>query len=287
MISSVYIAYPIDQAGPAHLVHLFQQIEKFKRMLSSNVSWVFDPGDAFTVNPKIEIDPGVAAINRAALNNADAVVAFLPADVPTIGVPMEIDRARAQGKVVLVFTDTRSYMLAMPGVARIEGWDDDALDRGVVWLLDQEVHDLSDYFGEVKWTGEPEFEPTRTYADDAGYDLVVSEDTGIPAGEFRDVPCGISVELPERTWAMITGRSSTLRKRGLLVSTGIIDTGYRGPLFAGVQNLDELEAHWVSKGDRIAQLLLFSNTTMRYPMLRVEALSPSKRGTNGFGSTGA
>jgi dUTP pyrophosphatase len=183
-------------------------------------------------------------------------------------------------------------MLAMPGIARLEGFDDTALDEGFAWLMAQEPYDpdFPGYFGEVRWTGEPEFEPKRTYEDDAGYDLIVSEDTLIPPGQFVDVPCGISVELPERTWAMITGRSSTLRKRRLLVSTGIIDTGYRGPLFAGVQNLDvnpEADSQLVEKGERLAQLILFSNTTMRYPMMRVGQLGPSLRGTNGFGSTGA
>jgi dUTP pyrophosphatase len=271
------------------MVHFYEQVEKFKEMAMPLLSWVFDPGDAFTVNPKWEIDPGLARINRLALNNSDVVVAFLPRGVASIGVPMEIDRARAQGKPVLVFTDTRSYMLSMTGVDLIGGYDDDDLESGVKWLEEQERFDPghSGYFGEIRWVGDEEFQPRAGYADDAGLDLIVSEDTVIPPGEFRDVPCGVSVELPERTWAMITGRSSTLRKRRLLVSTGIIDTGYRGPLFAGVWNQDERLQVKVSKGDRIAQLILFANLTMRYPMVRADALNPSERGVAGFGSTGA
>lgn len=287
MINSVYIAYPIDQRGPASLVHLFDQINTFKAMISSRVSWVFDPGDAFRVNPEREIDPGLAIINRAALNNADAVVAFLPRGVPSIGVPMEIDRARAQGKVVAVFSDAESYMLEMAQVARFHSWEDAALVEAEEWLMEQEPYDGTPVLGDLRFTGDERCAPLQVYGDDAGFDLTVSEDTVIPGGEFRDVPCGISVELPERTWAMITGRSSTLRKRGLLVSTGIIDTGYRGPLFAGVQDLNPDGESHIKTGERIAQLILFSNLAVRYRPLYVKELSPSARGTNGFGSTGA
>lgn len=289
MIQSIYLAYPIDQVGPraASTAYLWDQIEVFKRRAANHVSWIFDPGDAFKVNPSLPISEGLALINRVALGHADAVVAFLPEGIASVGVPIEIDRARAQGKPVLVISNVRSFMLEMPGVARLTDWGDEALDDGLDWLLAQVPYDGVQVHGDLLYTGDEKFAPIQTYGDDAGYDLVVSEDTVIPAGQFVDVPCGISVELPERVWAMITGRSSTLRKRGLLVSTGIIDTGYRGPLFAGVQNLDPKQEVWVKTGERIAQLLLFNNTTMRYRPLRVPELTPSARGANGFGSTGS
>lgn len=288
MINSIYLAYPIDQAGPASLVYLFEQINKFKDLASEHVSWIFDPGDAFTVNPKQQMDDSLARINRAALNSAEAVVAFLPAGVPSIGVPMEIDRARASGQPVLVFSDADSFMLRMSGVDRIFDWDDQDLADGIRWI--QEIEPYGDFRTRldpfaVKVEDEA-FLPSRTYGDDAGLDLFTSEETVIPAGQFVDVPCGVAVELPERTWAMITGRSSTLRKRGLLVNPGIIDTGYRGPLFAGVWNQTDQEK-WVHKGDRIAQLILFYNTTRRYHPQAVDVLTPSERGDKGFGSTGA
>jgi dUTP pyrophosphatase len=66
----------------------------------------------------------------------------------------------------------------------------------------------------------------------------------------------------------------------------VIDTGWRGPIFAGVWNQTD-ENVYLRMGERIAQLVLFPNLASRYPMQRVEALTPSERGTNGFGSTGA
>lgn len=137
----------------------------------------------------------------------------------------------------------------------------------------------------LKWTGDEMCAPVRNYTGDAGFDLVVSEDTFVPMGEFRDVPLGISVELPEGVWAMLTGRSSTLRRRGLLVTMGIIDNGYRGPLYAGCQNVSQA-AQRVLRGERIAQLIPYRLESPDLGLTRVDELGESDRGQSGFGSTG-
>lgn len=136
----------------------------------------------------------------------------------------------------------------------------------------------------LRWTGSLEFEPRKSYKGDAGFDLVVSESVYIDYGGFRDVPMGISVELPEGVWGMLTGRSSTIRNRRVLVSQGIIDNGFRGELFAGCQNVGEKSVQ-IAKGERIAQLILFN--LVDPATMSVEKLSPSERGTSGFGSSGA
>lgn len=287
-IRGVYLAYPIDQRGPASLDHLFQQIERLKTRLIEEqaVAWVFDPGDAFRVNPRAGTDRHLPTINRAALNQSDVVVAFLPAGVVSVGVPMEIDRAVSQGKHVIVVSDAPSFMLELPGIRRISDWTDEHIEHIVATLAE---------------TGRPVMErprddlrvvvdvegclPQRAYSDDAGLDLVVSEPTYLEPGEFTDVPVGVSVELPPWSWGLVTGRSSALRKRGLLVHTGVIDAGYRGPLFAGAWNMTE-DTVRVEKGERIAQLIIHHNSTRNVEPIRVDVLSPSERGTSGFGSTG-
>lgn len=124
--------------------------------------------------------------------------------------------------------------------------------------------------------------PTRGYPDDAGLDLYASESTIIGGGEFKDIPMGLAVSLPDGYWARITGRSSTMRQLGLLVNEGIIDTGYTGPLYAGVRNLGLLPKS-IMMGDRVAQLILHRNETFAPQWGEVK---PSERGTSGFGSTG-
>lgn len=129
-------------------------------------------------------------------------------------------------------------------------------------------------------------QPTKGHYDDAGLDLFVSETVVVPSGQFRDVHCGVSVALPEGTWGLLTGRSSTLRKRSLMVAQGVIDAGYRGPLFAGVWNLGP-ESVTIEKGDRISQLILIENVTESTLVYEVGSLNDGTRGLAGFGSTGA
>lgn len=128
--------------------------------------------------------------------------------------------------------------------------------------------------------------PTRGHVGDAGFDLYVSERTVVLPGEFVDVPCGVSCELPDGHWGLIIGRSSTLRNRGLMVTQGIIDHGYRGELFAGVWNLRGQESV-IQAGDRVAQFIVLPLIADQLVPVQVAELSEHSRGTSGFGSTGA
>lgn len=128
--------------------------------------------------------------------------------------------------------------------------------------------------------------PMRAHPDDAGWDLFVSQATVIPPHGFQDVPSGVSLQLPNGYWGMLTGRSSTIRKRGLLVVQGIIDTGYTGELFSAVWNLTS-EPVTLERGERVAQLIILPNATARTLMVEAEALKSTSRGSAGFGSSGA
>lgn len=286
-----YMAYPIDQRGPASLEYLFQQITKFKSMLLDRhlVAWTFDPGDAFSVKSGVELNPGMARINRGAARQAECLVAFLPHQVATVGVPMEIDRAVNDGIPTLVFADHHSWMLQItaPHFYVVNGYEDEDLDLGLGWLsMQSKPNDrkITDPLPVV--VGPNGRLPTQSYEGDAGFDLYVSQSTKIQPGEFVDVPCDVRVELPFWAWAMVTGRSSALRKKGLLVHTGIIDQGYRGELFAGAFNLGS-EPVWVEKGERVAQLIPINNSSRMITPWQTEKLNPSARGEQGFGSSGA
>lgn len=126
-------------------------------------------------------------------------------------------------------------------------------------------------------------QPKDQYVGDAGCDLYVSEETTVPSHSFTDVPCGMAVAFPEGIWGRITGRSSTIRQRGLLVVEGIIDNGYTGPLFCGVWNLTDKPVV-VKQGERVAQMIMCQLTPVTFK--EVEELPTTERGSKGFGSSG-
>lgn len=128
-------------------------------------------------------------------------------------------------------------------------------------------------------------EPTRAHQDDAGLDLYVVEHSVVMPGEMADLDLGVAVKSPPGTWTLLTGRSSTMRNRGLLVAQGVIDPGYTGPLYATVYNLTKQPVQ-VQAGERIAQLIVLPNLTQCVEPVRVAALPQTERGAKGFGSSG-
>ena len=116
-------------------------------------------------------------------------------------------------------------------------------------------------------------------------DLRAAEDVELKAGEFRLIPLGIAVGLPEGYEAHVVPRSSTFKNYGLLQanSMGVVDGSYRGdgdqwrwPAYATRDVL-------IQKNTRICQFRIVENQP---PLLftRVEHLGGPDRG--GFGSTG-
>lgn len=128
-------------------------------------------------------------------------------------------------------------------------------------------------------------QPTRAHQDDAGLDLYVHGNHTVEPGQMADLDLGVAIKSPPNCWVLLTGRSSTMRNRGLLVAQGVIDPGYTGPLYATVHNLTQ-QTVYVQDGDRIAQLIVLPNLTQYIEPVQVSALPDTERGTKGFGSSG-
>lgn len=277
----IYLARPNDHAQGAEAVKFGVACAE-RALRNHQIAW-YDPIKPFG-SPMA--DPVACwSVNEAALKLADAALAIYPPGVPSTGTPMEIQTTHLAGKPVAVVGGNGSMQLMGMGVARYD-WDDsaDPIHTAIDYLKDA-VHSRFSGQYSIKYVGDEAHEPRRGYPGDAGFDLIASEDRRIHVGNFVDVPCGISVELPYDCWAMITGRSSTLWKRQLLVHTSIIDQGYRGPIFAGTWNLGE-NVQLVEKGERIAQIIPMPLTSMMLTMRKVEQLNASVRGVQSFGSTG-
>ncbi len=124
--------------------------------------------------------------------------------------------------------------------------------------------------------------PTRAHPDDAGLDLYALSDVTLEPGKSAVVPTGIAMAVPEGCVGLVADRSSLARK-GVKTAGGVIDAGYRGEVGAVLWNISR-DTVRLGRGDRVAQLLIVPIAT---PAVReVKALTDSKRGKRGFGSTG-
>ena len=122
---------------------------------------------------------------------------------------------------------------------------------------------------------------------DAGVDLVASEDLELAPGGGRGlVPTGIAVAIPRGFAGFIQPRSGLALKHGVTVlnTPGLIDADYRGELKVLLVNTDPSEPVLVTRGERIAQLVVQAVEHVRVP--EVDALDDTDRGQGGFGHTG-
>lgn len=133
--------------------------------------------------------------------------------------------------------------------------------------------------------GEGAKRPFKKHTGDAGWDLYVSRPVDIAPGETADVHTDLYMDMPRSTYARIVGRSSTIRKHGLIVNEGIIDCGYTGELFVCVHNLGKETFH-VEPGLRLAQVIFGVIEDVRWVKVEEIPTKPGSRGSDGFGSTG-
>jgi dUTP pyrophosphatase len=129
--------------------------------------------------------------------------------------------------------------------------------------------------------------PAYAHPGDAGLDLVARIDAEIPAGGGRAlVPTGIAIALPFGYAGLIMPRSGLALKFGITVANapGLVDCGYRDELKVILLNTNPTRAYQVTRGDRIAQLVVQRVEEVR--LEPVDDLGSSARGTGGFGSSG-
>lgn len=125
--------------------------------------------------------------------------------------------------------------------------------------------------------------PTRATPHSAGYDLFAAADAVVPGGGMKKVSTGISIAFPLGFYGRISARSGLTLRHRIDVGAGVIDADYRGEIGVILFN-HSTEDFKVSKGDRIAQLILEAIITPE--VVQVDSLPETERGSGGFGSTG-
>jgi len=99
------------------------------------------------------------------------------------------------------------------------------------------------------------------------------------------VSTGLRLEIPQGFEAQIRPRSGLALKHGVTLANapGTIDSDYRGPLGVILINLGAA-AFEVKHGDRIAQIVFAPVVQAAWDL--TDTLEETKRGSDGFGSTG-
>ena len=128
--------------------------------------------------------------------------------------------------------------------------------------------------------------PAYAHPGDAGADLVAAVDVTLAPGERAVVPTGVAIALPAGYAAFVHPRSGLAARvgLGLVNAPGTIDAGYRGEIKVILVNLDPRDPITLSRGDRVAQLVV--QRVDRASFVEVGELPDSARASGGFGSTG-
>lgn len=130
--------------------------------------------------------------------------------------------------------------------------------------------------------------PTYGTEFSAGADIysLPGKDIKVAPGETVMINTGIAAEIPEGYAGFVFARSGLASKKGLAPANkvGVVDSDYRGEIMVALHNHGDKKAV-VAGGERIAQLVIMPCIAAEY--IVCDELSDTRRGSGGFGSTGA
>jgi dUTP pyrophosphatase len=122
--------------------------------------------------------------------------------------------------------------------------------------------------------------------EDLGYDIYSAETVTLEGRSHAIVSTGIAIECTspngEPMGALLRDKSSMAARR-LVLTGGVIDSGYRGEIKVLMENLSDLPAT-IRAGDKIANLIPYPVLTGEIKV--VDDLNESSRKSGGFGSSG-
>lgn len=125
---------------------------------------------------------------------------------------------------------------------------------------------------------------------DSGLDLYCPDDILVKKGETvkidLQIKCAAYKDKSKEKWSSyyLYPRSSIIKTPLRMAnSVGIIDSGYRGNLLFVVDNIKSYD-YLIRKGERLCQICSPTLDVITFSL--VDKLDKTKRGENGFGSTG-
>ena len=129
--------------------------------------------------------------------------------------------------------------------------------------------------------------PRRATPSSTGFDIFAciegSDAIMLVGAQPKLIPTGIAIEVPRGYDVQIRPRSG-LSAKGVGVTFGTIDSDYRGEILITMYLFNPNATFEIKHGDRIAQMVVSQVADL--PLVEVEELSSTKRGSGGHGSTG-
>src|SRR3954451_8942490 len=119
--------------------------------------------------------------------------------------------------------------------------------------------------------------PSYAHPGDAGADLTTTVDLPLAPGERALVPTGVALALPEGYVGLVHPRSGLAARFGVSIvnAPGTVDAGYGGEVKVLLVTLAPASPVVLSRGDRIAQLVVQRVEQARF--VEVDRLPDSAR----------
>lgn len=128
--------------------------------------------------------------------------------------------------------------------------------------------------------------PERASQEAAGFDLHAAYDQVVPAQGRAKIKTDLQICLPKGCYGRIAPRSGLALDHFIDIGAGVVDRDFRGNISIIIFNHGKQDFP-VLAGDRVAQLILeriCEDVELRE--MKNQELPKTKRGTQGFGSTG-
>lgn len=137
----------------------------------------------------------------------------------------------------------------------------------------------------IKLTDSKAVMPTKGSSGAAGFDLTAISEKFIQelSGPIWEYETGVAFEIPKGYVGLLFPRSSVYKTSlNLSNAVGVIDEDFRGPVKFKFRLIPPGKKYNV--GDRIGQIVFVP--ILEVELEKVDELSETERGTNGFGSSG-
>ena len=124
--------------------------------------------------------------------------------------------------------------------------------------------------------------PRREHSTDAGFDLFTPRRIVLTPHGSVTINTGVHIQLPAGRCGVVISKSGLLTKCDIL-STGLVDEGYRGAIHIHLINHSG-QMYTFERGEKVGQFFVTNYYSEELEL--VEELEETDRGNNGFGSTG-